>query len=103
MKNRTVKAMIGVLATVLLVGCNSIMAGEPQTDIADNITVSDSYIDMDTENMQDGATQVYYIQTDDDMDRLKVILENRNGKIIIEVSNGTVTDSNGDGIDVCGY
>lgn len=37
------------------------------------------------------------------MNKLKEILENRDGKIIIEVSNGTVTDSNGDGIDVCGY
>ena len=46
---------------------------------------------------------MYYIQTDDDMDRMKEILENRNVKIIIEISNGTVTDSNGDGIDICGY
>ena len=128
MKNRTVKAMMGVLATVLLVGCNSMTAGEQQTDTTDNSTVTDSYIDMDTvtgysgtmtglqlyfedgngyyletENKQDGVTLVYYIQTDDDMDRLKEVLENRNGKIIIEVSNGTVTDSNGDGVDVCGY
>ena len=86
MKNRTVKAMIGALATVLLVGCNVITAGEQQTATADS-TIADSYIDMDTvtgysgtmtglqlycnngngyyietENRQDGATYIIHKQ-----------------------------------------
>lgn len=74
MKNRTVKAIVGALATVLLVGCNSMTVGEQQTDTANNSTVADSYIDMDTvigysattEGLQlyfeDGSG--YYIETE---------------------------------------
>lgn len=52
---------------------------------------------------QDTATQVYNIGTESDYDKLYKDLENRNGKIIIEISNGTVINGNGDSIDVCGY
>ena len=36
MKNRTVRTMITVLATALLVGCNSMTAGEQTETRADN-------------------------------------------------------------------
>ena len=48
-------------------------------------------------------TEVYYIQDTEDFDALTPILENRKGKIIIEVIEGTVLDSEGNGIDTCGY
>ena len=50
MKNRTVKAMIGVLATVLLVGCNSMTVGEQTETIADNRT-DNVIVETATENI----------------------------------------------------
>lgn len=121
MKNRTMKAMVAAVSTVLLVGCTEATGH--------TMTTADSYIDLntvigysgtndglqlytndgngyylETELIQpDTATQVFYIATSDNYDRLIDALECRNGKIIIEVSNGTVTNDNGDGVDVCGY
>lgn len=48
-------------------------------------------------------TEVYYIFTQEDLECLSHALKNRNEKIIIEVSNGTVLDSEGNGIDTLGY
>lgn len=100
MKNRRMKAMIGVLATVLLVGCNSMTAGKQEETVEASTT--DSTTTDDGLNKWDN-TEVYYIQNTEDFNALTPILENRNGKIIIEVIEGTVLDSEGNGIDTCGY
>lgn len=52
---------------------------------------------------QEIMTEVHHIDSDSGYDNLWNALEARNGKIIIEVSNGTVTSENGDGVDMCGY
>lgn len=51
----------------------------------------------------ENTTQIFYIATSADYDKLIDALECRDGQIIIEVSNGTVSNGNGDGVDVCGY
>lgn len=51
----------------------------------------------------DNLTEVFYISSESDHKRLLDALENRNGKIIIEVSSGTVLDNEGNGKDSCGY
>ena len=49
-------------------------------------------------------TEIYYINSAEDFDRCTYAVQNRNGKIIIEVVTGTVTGENGDGqIDYQGY
>lgn len=94
------KPMIGVLVTVLLVGCNSMTAGKHEETVEASKT--DSTATNDGLNKWDN-TEVYYIQDTEDFNALTPILENRNGKIIIEVIEGIVLDSEGNGIDTCGY
>ena len=48
--------------------------------------------------MQSG--EVFYIDSESDHEKLLDALENRNGKIIIEVSSGTVLDEEGNERDV---
>lgn len=47
--------------------------------------------------------QIYNIKSKQDYNTLCNALEARNGKIVIEISCGTVTSENGDGLDICGY
>ena len=98
MKNRTVRTMITVLATALLVGCNSMTAGEQTETRADNRT--DNRITETTNNMNKwDNTEVYFTRTKEDYNKMTDILENRNGKIIIKVIETTVLDNEGNSSD----
>ncbi len=48
-------------------------------------------------------TVVYHVTTEKEYDTLFNALENRDGKIIIEISYGTVADNDGNGTDDFGY
>ena len=121
MNKRMVRALLAMMVSVSVIGCNTIKT-------ADETTENDSYIDMNTVisyngttdglqlNFEDGTgyyldipqesdslTEVFYIGSESDHEKLLDALENRNGKIIIEVSNGTVLDNEGNGQDICGY
>lgn len=121
MKKRIVKALLAMMVSVSIIGCNTIKT-------ADNTTEADSYIDTNTIisysgtadglqlNFEDGTgyyldipkesdslTEVFYIGSDSDHEKLLDALENRDGKIVIEVSSGTVLDNEGNGKDICGY
>ena len=102
MKNRTVRTMITVLATALLVGCNSMTAGEQTKTRADNRT--DNRITETTNNMNKwDNTEVYFTRTKEDYNKMTDILENRNGKIIIKVIETTVLDNEGNASDAFGF
>lgn len=47
--------------------------------------------------------EVYFVRTRTDYDMVTEVLENRNGKIIIEVLEATVLDDCGNGSDECGF
>ena len=121
MKKRIVKALLAMMVSVSIIGCNTIKT-------ADNTTEANSYIDMNTVisysgtadslqlNFEDGTgyyldipqesdslTEVFYIGSDSDHEKLLDVFENRDGKIVIEVSSGTVLDNEGNGKDICGY
>ena len=121
MKKRIVKALLAMMISVSIIGCNTIKT-------ADGTAETDNYIDMNTVvsysgtanglqlNFRDGTgyyldipqesdslTEVFYIGSESDHEKLLDALENRNGKIIIEVSSGTVLDDEGHGRDICGY
>lgn len=124
MKKRLVKALLAIMVSVSVIGCNTIKT-------ADETTEDDSYIDMNTVisyngtadglqlNFRDGTgyyleipeipqesdslTEVFYISSTSDHEKLLDALETRNGKIVIEVSSGTVLDNEGNGRDICGY
>lgn len=121
MKKRIVRALLAMMVSVSVIGCNTIK-------VTDGTAETDNYIDMNTVvsysgtanglqlNFRDGTgyyldipqesdnlTEVFYISSESDHEKLLDALENRNGKITIEVSSGTVLDDEGNGQDICGY
>ena len=124
MKKRLVRALLAMMVSVSVIGCNTIKT-------ADSVTENDNCIDMNTIisysgtadglqlNFADGTgyyleipeipqesdnlTEVFYISSARDHEKLLDALETRNGKIVIEMSSGTVLDDEGNGQDVCGY
>ena len=119
MKNRTVRMMITTMATALLVCCNSItvrgqqdsikannmgsMLGNIVSSITDNITVSNEALTADYSLQGWDNTEIYFTRTKNDYDAMTEVLENRNGKIIIEVIEATVLDDEGNGSDQFGF
>ena len=102
MRNRIVKVIAMVLATVLLTGAYCTTAGEQTETRADSI--SDNVITETTANMIAwDNTEVYLTRTQSDYDRMTEILQNRNGKIIIEVIEATVLDDDGNACDDFGF
>lgn len=107
------------MATVLLIGCNSItVRGQHDSIKADNIssilhnTISIVTDDITASNEAMAAdkglhgwdnTEVYFTRTQKDYDAMTEILENRKGKIIIEVIEATVLDHEGNGSDQFGF
>lgn len=121
MKKRLVKALLAMMVSVSVIGCNTIK-------VTDGTAETDNYIDMNTVvsyngttdglqlNFEDGTgyyldipqesdnlTEVFYISSESDHEKLLDALENRNGKIIVEMSSGTVLDDEGNGKDSFGY
>ena len=119
MKNRTIRMIMATMATGLFISCNSItVEGYHNCMNADNIgcilnnvvnSISDS-ITADNEALKSEYilnvcynTYVYFTRTKNDYDAMTEILENRNGKIIIEVIEATVLDDDGNGSDQFGF
>ena len=104
MKRRIVNMILSVVLATTIV--SSTVSGD---SIARDNTTSNSMIDnkqvqyIDEIAINNDSVQIYQAKTKEEYDRLTHIIENRNGKIIIEVSNGTVSDSEGNGTDDCGY
>ncbi len=119
MKNRMVKMIMATMTTVLLVGCNSItvrgqqdsikannmgsMLGNIVSSITDNITVSNEAMAAGHSLHGWDNTEIYFTRTQKDYDAMTEVLENRNGKIIIEVIEATVLDDEGNGSDQFGF
>lgn len=114
-----VKMIMATMTTVLLVGCNSItvrgqqdsikannmgsMLGNIVSSITDNITVSNEAMAAGHSLHGWDNTEIYFTRTQKDYDAMTEILENRNGKIIIEVIEATVLDDEGNGSDQFGF
>ena len=110
-----------MMISVSVIGCNTI-------NVSERTTGNDNYINLNTVtsysgtanglqlNFTDGTgyyleipqesdslTEVFYIGSESDHEKLLDVLENRNGKIVIEISTGTVLDTDGNGQDISGY
>lgn len=102
MRNRIVKVMAMVLATVMLTGADCTTAGEQTETRANGIT--DNVLSDTIDNMIAwDNTEVYFTRTKADYDRITEILESRQGKIIIEVIEATVLDDEGNACDDFGF
>ena len=90
------------MATILLIRYDCITAGEQAETRADSIL--DNVLSDTIDNIMawDNA-EVYFTHTKADYDRMTEILQNRNGKIIIEVIEATVSDDDGNACDVFGF
>ena len=93
MKNRIIKTIITLLTSTLLLGCNTLEVNKTESEQTAQTIRND--IDF-------GNVEIYHSTSKEEFDRLTPILENRNGKIIIEVIEGTVLDNNGNGTDITG-
>lgn len=128
MKNMIVKGLIAVVSTVILISCNTTeMATETVSMDIISMTDNDSYLNTVTsysgtaeglqlytddgngyylevpQKTQDSQTTIYHVTTEKEYDTLLDSLENRNGRIIIEISYGSVLDDDGNGADTLGY
>lgn len=105
MKRRIVNMMLSIVMTVTSIVSSTVSENKTISNSMSSNSMIDNkqvqYIDEITINRNN--VQVYYVKTKKDFDRLTHIIENRNSKIIIEVSNGTVIDNNGNGMDICGF
>jgi len=102
MRKRIVKVMATLMATVLLTGYNCTTAREQTETRTDS--VSDNVLSDTIDNMIAwDNTEVYFTHTKVDYDRMTKILENRKGKIIIEVIEATVLDDYGNACDDFGF
>lgn len=101
MKNRIIKAIVTMVTIAVLAGSNSMTAsGCKETDstiASGNVMAAGKGLDK-LNNIE-----VYHTQSIEDYNRLTPILENRNGKIIIEVIEATVLDNEGNGCDRFGF
>ena len=92
-----------VLATTIV---SSTVSGD---SIARDNTTSNSMIDnkqvqyIDEIAINNDSVQIYQAKTKEEYDRLTHIIENRNGKIIIEVVDAIVLDDEGNGSDQFGF
>lgn len=93
MKNRIIKTIITLLTSTLLLRCNTLEVNKTESEQTAQTIRND--IDF-------GNVEIYHSTSKEEFDRLTPILENRNGKIIIEVIDGTVLDDNGNGTDIIG-
>lgn len=90
------------MATILLIRYDCITEGEQAETRADSI--SDNVLSDTIDNMIEwDNTEVYFTHAKADYDRMTEILENRNGKIIIEVIEATVLDDDGNACDDFGF
>ena len=86
----------------MLIRYDCITAGEQTETRADSIL--DNVLSDTIDNMIEwDNTEVYFTHAKADYDRMTEILENRKGKIIIEVIEATVLDDDGNACDNFGF
>lgn len=89
--------MILTSVLVAVMGCNT------STASTSNVSCSMTCNNISIINDIKDNIHVYHSKTKEDFDRLTSIIENRNGKIIIEMVDATVLDDDGNGSDSFGF
>lgn len=94
------KRIVGVTLTAILMavmGCN---ANAASNTISKGMA---EYSDINMIKTIRNAVVVQHTKTQEEYDRLTHIIENRNGKIIIEIVDATVLDNDGNGSEQFGF
>lgn len=103
------RSIVNMMLSIVLIATTIVSSTVSGDKIISNSMTSNSVIDDKQVQYIDEITinreniQVYDVKTQEDCDRLTPIIENRNGKIVIEISNGIVLNDSGDGVNLCGY
>ena len=99
MKKRIVNMILSVVLAAVM-GCN---ASEASTSkVLSNDLMNDN-VGIGVMQMVKNSVQVQHSKTKEEFDRLTSVIENRNGRIIIEMIDATVLDDNGNGSDSFGF
>lgn len=97
------KEIMNMMVTTMLVGiigCNANAAGTSKVT-SNNMMNNNAGIGV--VQMAKDSVQVHQSKTKEEFDRLTSVIENRNGRIIIEMIDATVLDEDGNGSDSFGF
>ncbi len=94
-KSRVIKLMLSALAMTCILGVETAQKSKATGETERNKTV----YTMSNNGFTADNVEVYYTKTQKDFDRVTEVLQNRKGKIIVEIITGTVLDSSGNGKD----
>lgn len=91
-----------ILSVVLaaIMECNASAASTSK--VLSNDLMNDN-VGIGVMQMVKNSVQVQHSKTKEEFDRLTPVIENRNGRIIIEMIDATVLDDNGNGSDSFGF
>lgn len=98
MKRKIIKILLTILTVTALTTFTTIHTKDHAGSSA-NTMAADKARAGNTDDYSTDNIEIYYTRTQADFNRLTEVLENRNGKIIIEVSEGVVLDDDGNGSD----
>lgn len=99
MKRRIVNMVLSVVL-VAVMGCNASAASTGK--VSSNDMMND-YAGISVMEIIKDSIQVQHSKTREEFDRLTSVIENRNGRIIIEMIDATVLDDDGNGSDQFGF
>lgn len=93
----------GIIGTTIALLAGIFMTNDVQAGTMGINRSKTNIIKIEQQDIQASKVLIYNVSNKHEHDILLDGLENRNGKIIIEVIEGIVLNENGDGVDVCGY
>lgn len=94
---RRIASMLLTSVLMAVMGCNA------STVNTSNVSCSMTCNNISIINDIKDSVQVYQSKTQEDFDGLTHVIENRNGRIIIEMIDATVLDDDGNGSDQFGF
>jgi len=97
MKRRIVNVVLSVML-VGTMGCNACEASTSKRANDDRMNDNVGIVQMVKDSVQ-----VHHSKTKEEFDRLTSVIENRNGRIIIELIDATVLDDDRNGSDSFGF
>ncbi len=99
MKRRIMNMVLSVML-VAVMGCH---ANAASTGNRLSSNAMNNHVGTDVIQMIKDSVQVQHSKTKEEFDRLTSVIENRNGRIIIELIDATVLDDDGNGSDSFGF
>ena len=97
------KRIVNMVLSVMLVGTMGCNTCEASTSKRANDDRMNDNVGIGVMQMVKNSVQVQHSKTKEEFDRLTSVIENRNGRIIIEMVDATVLDGDGNGSDSFGF